>query len=40
MSIKYVMESYELLDNPSASGEAVRNALIDVGRFRFRRKKW
>ena len=31
MSIKYVMESYELLDSPSASGEAVRNALIDVG---------
>ena len=31
MSIKYVMESYELLDSPSASGEAVRNALIEVG---------
>ena len=31
MSMKYVMESYELLDSPSASGEDVRKALIEVG---------
>lgn len=31
MSIKYVMESYELLDSPSVCGEDVRRALMEVG---------
>jgi hypothetical protein len=31
MSMKYVIEAYELLDSPSVSGEIVRNALISAG---------
>lgn len=31
MSMKYAIEAYELLDSPSASGGAVREALLDAG---------
>ena len=31
MSMKYAIEAYELLDSPSASGESVRDALIEAG---------
>ena len=31
MSMKYTIEAYELLDSPSASGGAVREALLGAG---------
>lgn len=31
MSMKYTIEAYELLDSPSASGEAVKTALLRAG---------